>query len=107
MDRRRLMFMGLAGAVTATLGLAGTAKAAILGDTSGISRSPVGGSEVEALPAVGEAGVDSVEDGIVLAQHYRGPRRRGPRCWNETRNVRYRDRHGRLRTRRVTQRVCR
>lgn len=104
MERRRLMFMGLAGFASATFGLAATAKAGILGDASGLARvNPMG---AEALSAVHDAPGETLEDGIVLAQHHRHPHR-GRRCWNETRHVRYRDRHGRIRTRRVTQRVCR
>jgi hypothetical protein len=90
MERRRLMFMGLAGTLTATLGLAATAKAGILGDTAGLGRSP--------LPTSPDA--ESLEDVIQLALHHRG---RGPRCWWENRTVR--DRWGRPRT--VRERVCR
>lgn len=103
MERRRLMFLGLASALTTTLGLAATAKAGVLGDTSGLARSPT--PDAVALDATD---AEMLEDGIQLAQYGPGRnRRRRPRCWNETRNVRYRDRWGRMRTRQVTQRVCR
>jgi hypothetical protein len=49
MERRRLMFMGLASALTATLGLAATAQAGILGDTTGLARGPTPSAEAEAL----------------------------------------------------------
>jgi hypothetical protein len=107
MERRRLMFMGLAGALTATMGLAATAQAVtmqaataqagILGDSAGPSHGPMPNGEPEAS-----------EGGVQLAQyHSSGRYRRGPRCWNQTRTVRYRDRWGRMRARQVTERVCR
>lgn len=110
MERRRLMFMGLAGALTATFGLAAGAQAGVLGDTTGLRRSPAPGLEDETLAMEPGTVADEAEGGVELAQ-YGGPGpgrgRRGRRCWNETRNVRYRDRFGRVRVRRVTQRVCR
>lgn len=114
MERRRLMFMGLAGAVTATFGLAATAKAGILGDTTGLSRGPMADAEAEALAAHEAPESETLEDGVQLAQYPgRGPGpgpgrgRRRPRCWYETRNVRYRDRWGRVQFRRVRRQVCR
>lgn len=108
MERRRLMFMGLAGALTATLGLAATAQAGILGDTTGLARGPMPSAEAEALASRQAAEAPEAEGGVQLAQYQRSGRyRRGPRCWNETRNVRFRDRWGRMRVRTVTQRVCR
>lgn len=108
MERRRLMFMGLASALTATLGLAATAQAGILGDTTGLSRGPTPSAETEAFASRQAAETEAPDDGVQLAQYYGSGRyRRGPRCWNETRNVRYRDRWGRVRFRTVTQRVCR
>ncbi|WP_421990838.1 hypothetical protein [Roseococcus sp.] len=75
----------------------------MLGDTSGLR----GGA---ALPAVGPEplvanGEDLDAGNVQLAQgrHHRNSRR----CYNRTRNVRYRDRHGRIRHRQVTERVCR
>lgn len=104
MERRRLMFMGLIGALTATTGLAATAKAGTLGDTAGLGRRTSGSAEAESPAEVAE----QEEGGVQLAQYYSSGRfRRGPRCWNETRTVRYRDRWGRVRHRTVTQRVCR
>ncbi len=106
MERRRLMIMGLAGALTATLGLAATAKAGILGDTTGLSHGPSPSAAAEAFASRQAA---QPEEGSVQLAQYHGPGRyrRGQRCWNETRNVRYRDRWGRVRYRQVTQRVCR
>lgn len=107
MERRRLMFMGLASALTATLGLAATARAGILGDATGLSRGPTPSAEDEAL-ASPQPGDDEPQEGVQLAQyHGSGRYRRGPRCWYENRNVRYRDRWGRIRFRTVRQRVCR
>lgn len=91
MDRRRLMFMGLAGALTAAIGMTTAASAAVLGDTTGLSQGPV--FQADANPLVEEV-------------QYNG-RGRGRRCSMETRNVRFRDRHGRVRMRQVQQRVCR
>lgn len=109
MERRRLMFMGLASALTATLGLAATARAGILGDTTGLSHGPMPSAEAEALASRQAAGAEMPEKGVQLAQYGPGPGRyrRGPRCWVETRNVRYRDRWGRVHFRPVRQRVCR
>jgi hypothetical protein len=108
MERRRLMFMGLASALTATLGLAATAQAGILGDTTGLARGPTPSAEAEALASRRGAEDEASEAGVQLAQYNSSGRyRRGPRCWNETRNVRYRDRWGRVRFRQVSQRVCR
>jgi len=110
MERRRLMFMGLAGALSATLGLAATARAGIVGDTSGLG----GPGPEPARPATPQsARSEAPEEGVQLAQYrqgpppHRGPRHRRGRCWNETRRVRYRDRWGRVRHRTVTERVCR
>lgn len=109
MDRRS-MFLGLAGTLTATLGLAAAAQAAPvaapLADTANLGHRPAPGAEAEA------------EGNVQLAQFHgpgpgpRGPGpgpgfRRGPRCWNETRNVRFRDRFGRVQFRTVSRRVCR
>jgi hypothetical protein len=106
MERRRLMFMGLASALTATLGLAVTAQAGVLGDTTGLPRGPMPSAEALASPQAAPG--EEAEGGVQLAQYSAsGPHRRGPRCWNETRRVRYRDRWGRTRVRTVNQRVCR
>lgn len=108
MERRRLMFMGFAGALTATLGLAATARAGILGDTTGLSHGPTPQADAEAPASRQAAEAEMPEDGVQLAQyHSSGRYRRGPRCWYETRNVRYRDRWGRVHFRQVRQRVCR
>jgi hypothetical protein len=110
MERRRLMFMGLAGALTATLGLAATTRAGILGDTTGLSRGPMPSTEDEAFAArqAEETEAEGPDGGVQLAQYQRSGRyRRGPRCWNETRNVRYRDGRGRVHVRTVQRRVCR
>lgn len=107
MERRRLMFMGLAGALTATLGLAAAAQAGILGDTTGLSHGPMPSADAEAQASRQADEAEAPEGGVQLAQYGSGRYHRGPRCWVETRNVRYRDRWGRVHFRPVRQRVCR
>ena len=109
MERRRLMFMGLASALTATLGLSAAARAGMMGDATGLARGPMPDAAAEALASRLPPQADGADEGgVELAQYQRSGRyRRGPRCWNETRNVRYRDRFGRMHVRRVSRRVCR
>jgi hypothetical protein len=99
MLNRRSMFLGLAGGLTAALGLTAAAEAA---PAAIVPAMPVGdATSLDHLPTA-----DAQEEGDVELAQFRG-RRRGPRCWNETQRIRFRDRWGRMRIRTVTRRVCR
>ncbi|PZW51159.1 hypothetical protein C8P66_101381 [Humitalea rosea] len=99
MDRRRLLFTGLAGVLAAAFAVAPAAEALTLSahpapeplraDT--LPPEPLRAEPLQAEPA-----------------QYRPPPPRGRRrCWTEQRRVAFRDRYGRIRHRIVQRRVCR
>ncbi|WP_424810943.1 hypothetical protein [Roseococcus sp. YIM B11640] len=108
MERRRMILMGLAGAAVAALGV--RPAAAAIGNVVGAAVPPPGAEPVQWGPPPGPP-----------PGHPPGPPpgygpppgpppghwRRGRRCWNETRRVRYHDQWGRPYWRNVTRRVCR
>ncbi|RVT96865.1 hypothetical protein EOD42_10700 [Rhodovarius crocodyli] len=107
MERRRLFFLGLAGTAAMATAALSSAEAAPRTPSPALPAGPAEPQEL--LPENAVLQNEMAEEGdIELAQYYGGPpRRRGPRCWVQTRQVRFRDRWGHWRVRTVQRRVCR